>query len=410
MNDTPRANRFHIIVLGRRNVGKSSLINSLAGQEVSIVSDVAGTTTDPVQKAMEILPLGPVVFIDTAGIDDTGDLGLLRVEKSFSVLDKADMVLLVLNDALAVGEYEKKVLSEASERNIPLVAVVNKIDENVYSADILEALGKKLPDVPVVSVSSLTGEGIDELKETMVVHAIKDLNDVPIVHDLLNKGDVVLLVTPIDSAAPKGRMILPQVQVIRDILDGDCSLVVTKEDGLAQVLGNLQSKPQMVITDSQVFGYVNSVVPPEIALTSFSILFARYKGELAILVDGAKAIDNLQPGDKVLMSEACTHHRQEDDIGTVKIPNWLNKYVGGKLDFHWTAGNDFAADLSQYKLIVHCGSCMINRQQMLTRLLQAKQAGVPIVNYGVAIAYMQGILQRVLSPFPELAKALKNGV
>lgn len=410
MNTTPRANRFHIIVLGRRNVGKSSLINSIAGQKVSIVSDVAGTTTDPVQKAMEILPLGPVLFVDTAGIDDIGELGLLRVEKSFSELSKADMVLLVLNDSLAVEDYEEKILLEAKRLNLPLIVVINKIDENSYTKEQIQIVVEKLKDIPVLSVSSLTGVGIDELKEAMVEYAPVDFNDVPIVHDLLTKGDTVVLVTPIDSAAPKGRMILPQVQVIRDVLDGDCSLIVTKETELLEVLENLKLPPKMVITDSQVFGYVNSVLAKEIALTSFSILFARYKGNLATLVQGAKSISNLKPGDKVLMSEACTHHRQEDDIGTVKIPNWLNSHVGGQLDFNFTAGNDFASDLSQYKLIVHCGSCMINRKEMLTRIMKAKNAGIPIVNYGVAIAYMHGILKRVLSPFPELAKVLENGV
>lgn len=410
MNSVPNANRFHIVVLGKRNVGKSSLVNSIANQKVSIVSDVAGTTTDPVQKAMEILPLGPVLFTDTAGVDDVGELGLLRVEKSLAAIDKANMVLLVLDLDLSISKYEKNILDEASKRNVPVIAVVNKIDKNSYSSEKILALKEQLAHIPLLKVSSVTGEGINELKQSIAEYVVSDLDNLPIVYDLLNKGDTVVLVTPIDSSAPKGRMILPQVQTIRDVLDGDCSVVVSKEKDLEDVLSNLKEPPKMVITDSQVFGYVNSIVPKDIMLTSFSILFARHKGDLATLVKGAKAIGSLKPGDKVLISEACTHHRMEDDIGTVKIPKWLNGYVGGELDFHWTAGNDFAEDLSQYKLIVHCGSCMINKQEMLSRLMKAEIAGVPIVNYGVAIAYINGILPRVLSPFDELVNFLNDEV
>ncbi len=407
MNETPRANRLHIALFGRRNVGKSSLINALTGQEVAIVSDVAGTTTDPVQKAMEILPLGPVIIIDTAGLDDEGALGELRVKKSLDTLRRADLVLLVLNAKRELGEYEYMVVEQSRERNLPVIAVANKNDENPLSKQLLAEISSKLGGIEVVATSATSGDGINALKIALVKNTPADWDDVPLVGDLLQAGDTVILVVPIDTAAPKGRLILPQVQILRDILDSNCIAVVVKENELANVLAGLNKPPRLVICDSQVFAAVNAVTPKDVELTSFSILFARYKGDLDMLVAGATAIDDLKAGDKVLISEACTHHRMQDDIGTVKIPSWLNRYVGGELDFSWTSGLTFQEDLSKYKLVVHCGACMINRKEMLSRLMEVEAAGVAVVNYGVAIAHVHGILKRVLSPFPELQRLLR---
>jgi [FeFe] hydrogenase H-cluster maturation GTPase HydF len=398
MNNTPRGNRLHIAIFGRRNAGKSSLINAITKQNIAVVSNIAGTTTDPVYKSMELLPIGPVVLIDTAGIDDVGPLGELRIEKSKEVLRKADIVLLVIDAGESVTNYEQDLIKECQQRELPVVVVFNKIDQ--YQAPDSEL------SVPTLAVSAATGQGINDLKLAIIKHAPKSWDDNAIIGDLLEPGDMVVLVTPIDAAAPKGRLILPQVQTIRDILDHNAMAVVAKEAELKQTIANLSCKPKMVVTDSQVFAKANADTPADILLTSFSILFARYKGDLESLVQGARAIDKLQPGDKVLVAEACTHHQVEDDIGTVKIPNWLRKHVGGELQFEWVTGTKYPNNLSDYKLVLHCGACMVNRREMLSRIMQVRETNVPIVNYGVAIAHLHGILRRALSPFPHLVKML----
>ena len=398
LNETPRGSRLHIAIFGRRNVGKSSLINALTNQNIAIVSDVPGTTTDPVYKSMEILPIGPVVLIDTAGIDDVGDLGTLRIEKSFSVLSKTDLLLLVIDPSDGAGDYEEEVVRKAEENKVPVVVVINKKD--LYP-DMEPDKFRSRFSQPVIAVSALTKEGIHELKMAMIRSAPKDWVSPTILGDLISPGDTVVLVVPIDLAAPKGRLILPQVQTIRDILDNDAITIVVKERELKAALQNLKEKPRLVVTDSQAFLKVAADTPKDVLMTSFSILFARYKGDLKALAEGAKAIEDLKPGDKVLLAEACTHHRVEDDIGTVKIPRWLRQIVGGALDFHWASGHELPADVKDYKLIVHCGACMINRKEMLHRLMATEEAGVPMVNYGVLIAYVHGILKRALMPFPE---------
>ncbi|GAB6180540.1 [FeFe] hydrogenase H-cluster maturation GTPase HydF [Desulfotomaculum defluvii] len=407
MENTPRGNRLHIAIFGRRNAGKSSLINALTNQDIAVVSNIPGTTTDPVYKAMEILPVGPVVIIDTAGIDDSGDLGELRVKRSLDVLNKADLVLLVIDAMSGVSQYEVKIAQRCQEKKLPVVIVLNKIDAHpVTELEVEEAkvqLGGSL-----VVVSALTGQGIDDLKMAIVKAAPATWDDQAIVGDLLNPGDIAVLVVPIDSAAPKGRLILPQVQTIRDILDHNAMAYVVKESELKDCIATLNKRPKMVITDSQAFREVAKDTPEDILLTSFSILFARYKGDLETLVAGAKAISKLKPGDKVLISEACTHHRMGDDIGTVKIPRWLSQIVGGDLEFNWSSGHRFPENLTEYKLVVHCGACMINRREMLSRIMQVQQAGVPIVNYGVCIAFVTGILNRTLSPFPSIQEMLVN--
>jgi len=408
MNETTRGNRLHIAIFGRRNAGKSSLINALTNQDIAVVSPVAGTTTDPVYKSMEILPLGPVVIIDTAGIDDSGELGELRVQRSLEVLNKADMVLLVMDSGAGTNKFEHDIVTRCREKKLPVVAVINKIDIHPLTAAQLAACQAGL-GVQALTVSALTGEGISELKIAMVKNAPAAWDDQSIVGDLLNPGDLAVLVVPIDLAAPKGRLILPQVQTIRDVLDHDAMAYVVKERELKECMQSLSKKPRIVITDSQAFLKADADTPPDVLLTSFSILFARYKGDLATLVAGAKAIEKLRPGDKVLIAEACTHHRVEDDIGTVKIPRWIRSIVGGEVDFHWSSGPRFAEDLSQYKLIIHCGACMINRREMLSRIMKAQAAGVPIVNYGVCIAYVLGILPRALSPFPYLQESFQHG-
>lgn len=405
MNSTPRGNRLHIALFGRRNAGKSSLINALTNQDIAVVSSVPGTTTDPVYKAMEILPVGPVIIIDTAGIDDTGYLGELRVQHSRDVLNKADMVLLVIEIGSGITEFETDIANRCREKKMPLVVVLNKIDIQPDRENIEKEAEAKLGVRPEI-VSAKTKEGISDLKITIVKNAPSSWDKQSIVGDLLNPADIAVLVVPIDLAAPKGRLILPQVQTLRDILDHDAMGYVVKERELKECLDTLDRKPRIVITDSQAFLKADADTPPDVLLTSFSILFARFKGDLKTLVDGAKAIETLQPGDKVLIAEACTHHRVEDDIGTVKIPRWLRQIVGGQLDFKWSSGGRFPTDLAQYKLVVHCGGCMINRREMLSRLMQVKEVGVPVVNYGVCIAYVHGILRRALSPFPVLQTML----
>lgn len=395
MNQTPSANRTHIGIFGKRNAGKSSLINAITGQNYAIVSDVLGTTTDPVLKSMELLPLGPVVIIDTPGLDDEGELGALRIQKAYQILNKTDIAVLVIDASFGVTKEDSDILKRIHEKEIPCVIVVNKSD--ICPNCNLEDL--PLPDSDsAILVSSKTGEHIHELKELLAQQASQDTIQKSIVADLLNPLDFVVLVVPIDSAAPKGRLILPQQQTIRDILEAKASAIVVQETELAETLNSLGKKPKMVITDSQVFKKVSAVTPDDILLTSFSILFARYKGNLKTLVDGASALDSLKNGDRILISEGCTHHRQCDDIGTVKLPNWIRSYTKKEVEFEFTSGTEFPLDLSSYKMIVHCGGCMLNEREMKYRLKCAEDAKIPITNYGTCIAYINGILNRSLEP------------
>lgn len=395
LNQTPSANRTHIGIFGKRNAGKSSLINAITGQNYAIVSDVLGTTTDPVLKSMELLPLGPVVIIDTPGLDDEGTLGALRIQKAYQILNKTDIAVLVIDASFGVTKEDSEILKRIHEKEIPCVIVVNKSD--ICPNCNLEDL--PLPDSDsAILVSSKTGEHIHELKELLAQQASQDTIQKSIVADLLNPLDFVVLVVPIDSAAPKGRLILPQQQTIRDILEAKASAIVVQETELAETLNSLGKKPKMVITDSQVFKKVSAVTPDDILLTSFSILFARYKGNLKTLVDGASALDSLKNGDRILISEGCTHHRQCDDIGTVKLPNWIRSYTKKEVEFEFTSGTEFPLDLSSYKMIVHCGGCMLNEREMKYRLKCAEDAKIPITNYGTCIAYINGILERSLEP------------
>lgn len=395
LNQTPSANRTHIGIFGKRNAGKSSLINAITGQNYAIVSDVLGTTTDPVLKSMELLPLGPVVIIDTPGLDDEGTLGALRIQKAYQILNKTDIAVLVIDASSGVTKEDSEILKRIHEKEIPCVIVVNKSD--ICPNCNLEDL--PLPDSDsAILVSSKTGEHIHELKELLAQQASQDTIQKSIVADLLNPLDFVVLVVPIDSAAPKGRLILPQQQTIRDILEAKASAIVVQETELAETLNSLGKKPKMVITDSQVFKKVSAVTPDDILLTSFSILFARYKGNLKTLVDGASALDSLKDGDLILISEGCTHHRQCDDIGTVKLPNWIRNYTKKEIEFEFTSGTEFPLDLSSYKMIVHCGGCMLNEREMKYRLKCAEDAKIPITNYGTCIAYINGILNRSLEP------------
>ena len=395
LNQTPSANRTHIGIFGKRNAGKSSLINAITGQNYAIVSDVLGTTTDPVLKSMELLPLGPIVIIDTPGLDDEGTLGALRIQKAYQILNKTDIAVLVIDASSGVTKEDSEILKRIHEKEIPCVIVVNKSD--ICPNCNLEDL--PLPDSDsAILVSSKTGEHIHELKELLAQQASQDTIQKSIVADLLNPLDFVVLVVPIDSAAPKGRLILPQQQTIRDILEAKASAIVVQETELAETLTSLGKKPKMVITDSQVFKKVSAVTPDDILLTSFSILFARYKGNLKTLVDGASALDSLKDGDRILISEGCTHHRQCDDIGTVKLPNWIRNYTKKEIEFEFTSGTEFPLDLSSYKMIVHCGGCMLNEREMKYRLKCAEDAKIPITNYGTCIAYINGILNRSLEP------------
>ncbi|MBS3887510.1 MAG: [FeFe] hydrogenase H-cluster maturation GTPase HydF [Dethiobacter sp.] len=407
MQNTPQGSRLHIAIFGRRNAGKSSLINALTNQDIALVSAVPGTTTDPVYKAMEILPIGPVVLIDTAGIDDEGELGALRVKRAHAVLKKADMVLLVMDVAKQVSLHEERIAALCREKGVPLVGVLNKSDLNLAVEEQSKQFAEKLGLTPVV-VSAATGTGLLELKLAIIGAAPATWDERTIVGDLLQPGDLAVLLVPIDLAAPKGRLILPQVQTMRDILDHHALSLVVMEGELKEALAQFVRNPKIVITDSQAFLNAAAETPPTVLLTSFSILFARYKGDLAALVRGAKAMASLRPGDKVLLAEACTHHRVEGDIGRVKIPAMLRQAVGGELEFSWSSGQGFPENLSEYRLVIHCGGCMINRREMLARIAQAQEAGVPIVNYGVAIAQLMGILSRALSPFPEVRQLLEE--
>ena len=395
---TPKGFRLHIGLFGRRNVGKSSLLNAITRQHVSIVSEFAGTTTDPVEKPMELLPLGPVLFIDTAGIDDTGALGELRIEKTRQVLNRTDLGV-IISEADIWGDFEEKLLGELRARKIPVIAVFNKSDLAELNGKILDRLASE--KIPVVKTSALSGKGILDFRQALLDTAPPEFVNTPtILGDLIGAGEMAVLVVPIDKEAPKGRLILPQVQAIRDLLDSDASCIVVKERELRHVFEGLKKPPKLVVTDSQAFLKVAADTPREVPLTSFSILFARFKGDLSELVLGTLAIDRLKPGDRILIAEACSHHPITEDIGRVKIPRWLTQYVGGKLEFDTVQGHDFPNDLSLYHLVIHCGACMMNRREMLTRLLSCRQAGVPMTNYGLTIAYSLGIFERALGPFP----------
>ncbi|HWI53092.1 MAG TPA: [FeFe] hydrogenase H-cluster maturation GTPase HydF [Symbiobacteriaceae bacterium] len=400
---TPSGERLHIGLFGRRNAGKSSLINALSGHEVALVSSVPGTTTDPVNRSMELLPLGPVVLTDTAGIDDEGELGQLRVKKSLQVLDETDLAVVVVDMDQEPGALEECLVEECKTRGIPIVGAVNKAEMNhavasLKASELAQHFG--IPFVPTATTGD--APGVQLLRQSLIAHAPAGRENVPLLADLVGPGDLVLLVTPIDTGAPKGRLILPQVEAMRDVLDRDAIIMAVKEPELKAALDMLKSPPALVVTDSQVFEKVDATVPDDIPITSFSILMARHKGDLTELVKGAQAIDALRPGDRVLIAETCTHHQQADDIGTVKLPKWLREHVGGDLEIEWAHGKEMPADLSRYRLIIHCGGCMINRQLMMTRLRKAQAAGVPIVNYGVCIAHLNGILERAVSPFAEL--------
>lgn len=402
MNQTPASERVHIGFFGKRNAGKSSVMNKVTGQELAVVSDVKGTTTDPVYKAMELLPLGPVVMMDTPGIDDEGELGGLRVKKSYQVLNKTDAAVLVIDGKAGMSREDQALLERIRKKNIPSILVLNKRDL-LTEEEVCQTLSG-LPEgyqegKDYLWVSAQEGTGVRELKERLAVLASTEENRKKIVGDLLSPGDFVVLVVPIDKAAPKGRLILPQQQTIRDILDADAVSVVIKEDRLKETLESLGKKPRLVITDSQVFGRVSKDTPKELLLTSFSILFARYKGNLETVVEGARTLEKLKDGDKVLISEGCTHHRQCGDIGTVKLPAWIRKYTGKNLEFSFTSGTEFPDELGEYSLIVHCGGCMLNEREMKYRLSCAEDQGVPMTNYGIIIAYMNGILERSLEPF-----------
>jgi [FeFe] hydrogenase H-cluster maturation GTPase HydF len=390
--------RLHIGLFGRRNVGKSSLLNAITRQEVSIVSETAGTTTDPVEKPMELLPLGPVLFIDTAGIDDEGSLGEKRVQRTRQVFERTDVGVLVA-EAGRWDAFEDQIIAELEQRELPTVVVFNKVDLGAPSAERLAALGER--KIRTVLTVAPERRGVLDLREALLAAAPEDFVDNPsILSDLVGPGELAVLVVPIDKEAPRGRLILPQVQAIRDLLDGDAMALVVKERELKQALERLSVRPRLVVTDSQAFLKVAADTPREVPLTSFSILMARFKGELSAQVEGTLAVDKLKPGDKVLVAEACTHHPIGEDIGRVKIPRWLTQYVGGKLDFTHVQGQDFPEDLSPYRLVVHCGGCTFNRRAMLSRIARCARQQVPITNYGLTIAFSLGIFERALEPFP----------
>lgn len=397
LSNTPSAERTHIGFFGLRNAGKSSLVNAVTGQELSVVSDVLGTTTDPVKKAMELLPLGAVVIIDTPGFDDTGYLGEKRVQKTRKVLASTDIAVLVVDAEKGIGDEDKILIELFKERKIPYVVAYNKSDLTSPS----------IKNSNEIAVSAKTGKNINELKE-LIGSLYKDKQEKFILADLVEAGDTAVLVTPIDASAPKGRLILPQQQTLRELLDLHCTAIVCQPEELKNTLASLSKKPKLVITDSQAFGKVSKDTPEDINLTSFSILFARYKGDLEALVRGAATLKSLKDGDKVLVSEGCTHHRQCGDIGTVKLPNWIRQYTGKNIDFSFTSGGDFPEDLSQFSLVVHCGGCMLNDREMGYRINTAKAEGVPIVNYGVLIAHIHGILKRSLSPFENLKSLIEE--
>lgn len=397
LNSTPRSERLHLGIFGRRNAGKSSLINAITGQDMAIVSDIKGTTTDPVYKSMELLPLGPVVVIDTPGLDDTGLLGEQRVKKARQVLNKTDIAILVVDATTGLTAEDNELLMLIKDKGIPCIKVYNKSD-----------LTEKPSAIPADSiwVSSLTGDNITELKELLGVKIPNDNSKMKLVADLLSPNDFVVLVVPIDSAAPKGRLILPQQQTIRDTLEAGATAIVVREHELIDTLRTIGKKPRMVITDSQAFAKVSAETPEDIPLTSFSILFARYKGNLEQAVKGAGVLNSIQDSDKILISEGCTHHRQCDDIGTIKLPQWIRQYTGANPEFHFTSGTEFPEKLGKFKLIIHCGGCMISEREMKYRLATASDQDIPMTNYGTAIAHIHGILKRSVEIFPHIAQQL----
>ena len=397
LNATPRGDRIHIALFGKRNAGKSSIINAMTNQELAIVSDVKGTTTDPVYKAMELLPLGPVVMIDTPGLDDEGELGEKRVKKAKEVLGKADIALVIMDATAGMTEFEEDMIRLIEDRKIPYLKVYNKMDLSN---------AQEWKEDKSCFVSAKDKKGIWELKEEIGKLVPTDDDTLKIVGDLVCPNDFVILVVPIDSAAPKGRLILPQQQTIRDILEADATAIVVKEYELRDTLSHLGKKPRLVITDSQVFAKVSADTPADIMLTSFSILFARYKGNLPALIKGVTALEQIEDGDKILVSEGCTHHRQCDDIGSVKLPRWIRQYTGKEPEFVFSSGTEFPTDLSPYKMIVHCGGCMLNEREMKYRLACAKDQNIPMTNYGILIAYIQGILKRSVEPFPAVSMML----
>ncbi|MBN2497579.1 MAG: [FeFe] hydrogenase H-cluster maturation GTPase HydF [Deltaproteobacteria bacterium] len=404
---TPKGFRLHISLFGRRNAGKSSLLNAITRQQVSIVSEFAGTTTDPVEKPMEFLPLGPVLFIDTAGIDDVGALGEMRVKRTFRVFDRSDLGVLV-TDAGHWGEYEEQILAEFYRRGIPAVVVFNKDDLGQPDPSLLSDLDAK--QVRFVRTVASQGQGVLDFRQALLDSAPDEFIDSrTIAADLVGAGELALLVVPIDKEAPKGRLILPQVQTIRDLLDARSCCMVVKESELAAALDRLKRPPRLVVTDSQAFQEVARITPRDVPLTSFSILFARFKGDLPTQVRGTLAIERLVPGDRILIAEACSHHPIEDDIGREKIPRWLTRYVGGELHFDVVAGHDYPDDISPYDLVVHCGACVFNRRAMLSRLMLCRAQGVPITNYGLTIAYSLGIFERALEPFPSVLEIYRQG-
>ena len=420
LNDTPSGERVHIGFFGRRNAGKSSLVNAVTGQEMAVVSDVKGTTTDPVRKAMELLPIGPVMIIDTPGFDDAGALGEKRVQRTKQILNRTDVAVLVVDGTEGLAECDRELIGIFEEKEIPYLIVYNKADlvesvsaggrpetETSNRAVVPKTDGKESAD-RIVYVSALRGEGIYELKEKIAEFGRSASEPRPLVSDLVGPADLVVLVIPIDSSAPKGRLILPQQQVIRDILEAGGAAICVKDTELSEVLAKLPGKPALVITDSQAFGRVSADVPENVLLTSFSILMARYKGLLDTAVEGVAAIDRLKDGDTVLIAEGCTHDRQCEDIGTVKIPAWLHKHTGKDLKIETCSGQSFPEDLSPYALVIHCGGCMLNEREVRYRMKCAKDQGVPITNYGIAIAYMHGILKRSVEVFPHLTKILEH--
>lgn len=400
LNSTPNGERVHIGIFGRRNAGKSSLINAITGQNLAIVSDTAGTTTDPVSKAMEILPLGPVLITDTPGFDDEGELGEQRVEKSYEVLRKVNIAIVVVSAENCISEEEKTFIENIKKRNIPFIICISKCD--LYNIEEIENrfnekdLQEYLFFTSAGAKSSAVAKfGIEDIKEKLASFNTQ-IVEKHVIADFVNEGDTVVLVVPIDESAPKGRLILPQQQVIRDLLEVGATAVVTRETELSDTISKLKNPPKAVITDSQAFNMVAKIVPEDVYLSSFSILMARYKGDLEWQVEGAKALDNIKDGAKILISEGCTHHRQCGDIGTVKLPKWINEYTGKKLEYEFTSGGEFPDDVSAYSLIVHCGGCTLNEQEMKYRIGKAKEAGVPITNYGIIISYINGILERSL--------------
>ena len=403
-NATPSSERVHIGIFGKRNAGKSSLINAITGQNLAIVSEAKGTTTDPVYKAMELLPLGPVMIIDTPGIDDEGVLGSLRIQKAYQVLNKTDIALVIIDAAVGPSAEDLRLIERINTKKIPLLIVINKCE--TINEDKKTAYQALLPNGKLLFVSAEQKLNIFELKEAIAQTVPADENKAQIVADLLSPSDFVVLVVPIDSAAPKGRLILPQQQTIRDILEADAAAIVVKENELTNTLQNLGKRPKLVITDSQVFKKVAAETPADILLTSFSILFARYKGNLQTAVQGVTALENLEDGDKILVGEGCTHHRQCDDIGTVKLPRWIKEYTGKNPEFIFTSGTEFPLDLSPYKMIIHCGACMLNEREMQYRIKCAADQNIPFTNYGITIAYINGILKRTVEPFPQIYKLL----